>query len=410
MENTQLSLFIDCYSGSVDHVYTMAHFERATEDLRYRMARSLNNDPNERGSALQFMADDCDKHSIEKLVAYGADVNLTTEDKTVTPLIKAVRFGNYSAVKALLKANANVNLVDKKGDTALHIAARQGRIKILNLILKYNPDISICNYKLKTVVDDIVYYNFLEVAKTIVYHYYSNGKLTPIISDYFITYFSEQKQHHVVEILLESGANPNLRNSGVRITTSTTPLLCAFRNRDTMMTALLLSHGAKFCRTSHSDLYYLYYAVLAQYYDGVKIALAGGCEVTYIEINEASESGRLDILELLLSHFGGIGRKGGNYHLVMRSDKHFPEIQRTLMISGIDQNVAGWDPSLFDLINYELRMRKRRKQVLCAKSDIKALRKNKRRWRDVKHNFPKLFTKWDECDRKTYESLSGIPV
>ena len=410
-----LPLFIDCYAGSVDYVYTMAHFEKANGELRLRMARSLNDDPNERGSALQFMAEDCDKHAIEKLVAYGADVNLTTEDKTTTPLIKAVRFGNYGVVKALLKANANVNLVDKKGDTALHIAARQGRIKIVNLILKHNPDISICNYKLKTVVDDIVYYNFLEVAKSIVYHYYSTGKLTPKISDYFITYFTEQKQHRVVEILLESGANPELRDSGVRITTSTSPLLYAFRNRDTMMTALLLSHGAKVLGTPHFDLHYLYYAVLVQYYDGVKIALASGCEVTHIEINEASGSGRLDILELLLSHFDGttntLGKKRGGYHLVMRSDKKIPEIERILMISGIDQNAVGWEtPSLFDIIDYELRMRQRRKQINDAKKAIEQLCKNGRHWRDVRRNFPKLFTKWDKYDIKAFESLSGAPV
>ena len=49
--------------------------------------------------------------------------------------------------KLLLKANVSVNSVDNGGNTPLHLAAREGYIEIVKLLLEANADIKAKNHK-----------------------------------------------------------------------------------------------------------------------------------------------------------------------------------------------------------------------------------------------------------------------
>ena len=59
-----------------------------------------------------------------------ADLEHTTKDGD-TALLRAVRTKNADIVQLLIDKKARVNVADKKGDTALHIAMR-GRSKVCN--------------------------------------------------------------------------------------------------------------------------------------------------------------------------------------------------------------------------------------------------------------------------------------
>ncbi|KAJ3112420.1 hypothetical protein HDU96_004563 [Phlyctochytrium bullatum] len=58
---------------------------------------------------------------ISLLIKRGASVNPPSRDKS-SPLIEAARSQNLDAIKTLLKAGADVDWVDRKGETALHYA------------------------------------------------------------------------------------------------------------------------------------------------------------------------------------------------------------------------------------------------------------------------------------------------
>ncbi len=62
------------------------------------------------------------------LLAYGADPNAQNSENTQTALIKAVR-NNYSEtiVDMLLKQEANPNIPDVNGETALMVISRSDR-------------------------------------------------------------------------------------------------------------------------------------------------------------------------------------------------------------------------------------------------------------------------------------------
>lgn len=63
----------------------------------------------------------------------------------------AVSHGNIDMVQMLLEANANVNVQDEDGSTALMCAAEHGRIDIVKLLLA-QPD---CDSTIQDIVNKI---------------------------------------------------------------------------------------------------------------------------------------------------------------------------------------------------------------------------------------------------------------
>jgi len=80
---------------------------------------------------------------IRCLLAAGADVNLTAEDRGTTALIDSVMAQYEDIVDDLIKAGTNLDVKDKNGQTALTVAAGAGQEKMVELLVKAgaNPDI-----------------------------------------------------------------------------------------------------------------------------------------------------------------------------------------------------------------------------------------------------------------------------
>jgi uncharacterized protein len=78
------------------------------------------------------------------LVLKGADVNLPSNNGfRVYPLHSAAA-GNYTQIaRMLIENNAQVNVKQQAGATALHSAAQNGNIDLLILLLEHGADVSI---------------------------------------------------------------------------------------------------------------------------------------------------------------------------------------------------------------------------------------------------------------------------
>ncbi|XP_025069688.1 oxysterol-binding protein-related protein 1 isoform X4 [Alligator sinensis] len=70
-----------------------------------------------------------------------------------TPLHLACYFGHANVVEDLLKAGADLNVLNNMGDTPLHRAAYTGRKEVVMLLLQYNGDTSIVNGSGQTAKD-----------------------------------------------------------------------------------------------------------------------------------------------------------------------------------------------------------------------------------------------------------------
>lgn len=79
--------------------------------------------------------------TLKLLLEYGADINLSTEDKKETALIIAARTFNIECVRILLAHKADVNAKDREGETAFLKIAFSNEEDIARLLLENGADI-----------------------------------------------------------------------------------------------------------------------------------------------------------------------------------------------------------------------------------------------------------------------------
>ena len=73
-----------------------------------------------------------------------ADVDLQDE-KGVTPLMLASKFGNANTVSCICENDASINLEDEHGDTALHYAALGGHYEVISILVTHGAKMDIKN-------------------------------------------------------------------------------------------------------------------------------------------------------------------------------------------------------------------------------------------------------------------------
>ncbi len=82
---------------------------------------------------------------VKQHIEAGTDINLKEPNSGSTPLITAATFGKTAIVKALIDANADLNIKNNEGSTALHTAAFFCRIEIVQMLLDAGADKTIKN-------------------------------------------------------------------------------------------------------------------------------------------------------------------------------------------------------------------------------------------------------------------------
>jgi len=71
------------------------------------------------------------------------------------PLIAAALNNHVHIVEILIKNGANINLTNRNGNTALHLAATYGRADVIRLLLTNGADINITSHSNKTPLDKV---------------------------------------------------------------------------------------------------------------------------------------------------------------------------------------------------------------------------------------------------------------
>jgi ankyrin repeat protein len=87
-----------------------------------------------------------DEELVRSLVEQGAD--LTQNNEEFIPVIEALSIrwmDDFERVEFLLEHGANINAQDPKGDTALHIAAIEGRKDDVEFLLEHGANPRIMN-------------------------------------------------------------------------------------------------------------------------------------------------------------------------------------------------------------------------------------------------------------------------
>lgn len=166
---------------------------------------------------------------IRKLIKGGADVNYNKYDtvlaSTSTPLMNAVEIGDIGLVKYLIKYGADVTLTDQYGVRAKDIAIRQGNVKLIKLLNKYeSPEYKAAREKEKNefnIPEELV--KFLKSDKNNRCIKFSNDSIVKNIEFYSyddIVWFN-YKKNKVIDLVsyVENFSTPmfvlNLKNNKV---------------------------------------------------------------------------------------------------------------------------------------------------------------------------------------------------
>ncbi|EHK24807.1 uncharacterized protein TRIVIDRAFT_120503, partial [Trichoderma virens Gv29-8] len=98
------------------------------------------------GSApLQLAADSA--QVLDVLLIHGAEIDSADNNRGLTALMRAIKWQNEESVKTLLRHKASVNIVNKSGQTALHISAAKRSSHITHLLLEASADVSAADYE-----------------------------------------------------------------------------------------------------------------------------------------------------------------------------------------------------------------------------------------------------------------------
>ena len=116
------------------HIASELGYVKIVRELLENGAKSMINQPEKTGCTPLTLACMTDhRETATCLIIYGAAINF---DRAFPPLHAAALMGYTDLVRMLLDRGAYVNLIDMKGETALHYAAYKSHKQIVQLLLQ----------------------------------------------------------------------------------------------------------------------------------------------------------------------------------------------------------------------------------------------------------------------------------
>jgi ankyrin repeat protein len=304
---------------------------------------------------------------IRSAVAHGAHVNI--RDATgATALMRAVYFGRFDTVAALLEEGAEVDVADPiNGTTPLHLAAGQGYPEIIRLLLAHGAFVDAKDRLGET---PLVQAANLQTAKTLLRAGANadvpkalclaagdgDGKLVellisygadatpsrPCIGDTPLLEAISHSKWDVVSILLDHGADPNATEGS-----ESAPLVFAASEGNADAVSRLLAHGARINEKDGSGDTALIAASQEGHKDVVRLLLDNGADVAVKDHNGATAlavARDMDTADLLLANGADVNDlipewfgKDGNI------DKKQREIFRAVVVGNVKSVTAAWN-------------------------------------------------------------------
>ena len=164
----------------------------------------------------------------------------TTAWAETAPLITAVRNSDIASVRALIQKNADVNVTEGDGATALHWASYRDQLEIADLLIRSGAKVNAAN----------------DLGATPLWLAAQNGSAA------------------MTRRLLQAGADPNQP-----LTAGETPLMLAARAGNAEVVDLLAAKGAALTARATRGQTALMWAVAQKHPDVVKILIARGADV-----------------------------------------------------------------------------------------------------------------------------------
>lgn len=120
-----------------------------------------------------------------------------------TYLIMAAKMNNERVIDAILDMNADVNLQDSQGNTALHFAASQGNVETISKLVRHQADVEIQNYKHETPIMVACRFNQADAIKALLDYGANTDFIDPAINNYTKHLDYEIDQDDYIDIMID---------------------------------------------------------------------------------------------------------------------------------------------------------------------------------------------------------------
>ncbi|CAH1269319.1 ANKRD17 [Branchiostoma lanceolatum] len=143
---------------------------------------------------------------VQKLLEFGADVDITDHQNICTPLLPAAQDGHVEVVQQLLKAGADVNKASKVGATPILLAAQNGHVEVVQLLLEAGADVDKANETGNTPLYQAAIFGHVEVVQQLLK---AGAEVDKAASGGLTAVYGAAHQGHVevVQQLLRAGAD-----------------------------------------------------------------------------------------------------------------------------------------------------------------------------------------------------------
>jgi ankyrin repeat protein len=229
-------------------------------------------------TALNLAAKRINVEIIKVLLEAGADVN-SADLMGYTPLNLAAQRSNVEIVKVLLEAGADVNIIGRYGEKSLFLAARIGNVEIVNIFLLAGADVDInlVNDKGYTPLHLAATSGNAEVVQALIAVSAINVNIADRDGKTPLLLAAERGDAEMARLLLEASADVNLADRDGK-----TPLLLAAERGDVEMVTLLLEAGPDVNLADGDGHTPLFLATKRGDVEIVNILLAAGAELNII--------------------------------------------------------------------------------------------------------------------------------
>ncbi|XP_050503639.1 ankyrin-1-like [Diabrotica virgifera virgifera] len=316
----------------------------------------LNEVDSNGSTALHKAVDFRDLGLAKKLLELGADVNSVNNPEKQCPLHFATAKNNIEMVRLLTEAGANMQCSDFDGDMPIHIAAKEGHIKIIKYFLKKGMDIDIINENTKmTPLQMAAYRGHMEVVDFLLLN---NANVN--LKDYQ----NRSSIHHgvlggkakIVHGLIEKGVDINVEDIY-----NLTPLHLACKKYFEIV-KLLLKNGAV-CNleegfwTYSNKLHCAYepnYLKIVKYFISIGIDVNFGTSQKCTVLHVACKWGEIEIVKFLIKNGADVNKKTTLTPLCFAILNLRTEIAELLILNGADLKEAEYKgkSSLSIALNY----------------------------------------------------------
>lgn len=291
---------------------------------------------------------------IKFLLQHGADVNAKF-GKKITLLMIAAEYGDEELAEFLLSHGADVNEKNDNDYTALMYAVFYGKSpRIVQLLLEKgaNRDITFKTYGEEdtSLLDVAISKGNVSIVKLLIDGAdmdHVNHALGYLFETLKMDDPSASEKYPIIKLLLEKGANPNLKlkYEGNELNPLKLALL-KLRSKSKDIVELLIDHGAD---VNNTDSRYtaLLFSSQKGYTSLVKLLLEKGADVNAKTPNKntalilASANGHVSIVEMLLDRGVNVNEKNGKYSALMYAleNGHGNVVETLLNVDGVDVDV-----------------------------------------------------------------------